>query len=170
MWLDRTFPRLAILWLALWSGRHLAAQERSTAVELRSEERELIAVVERFLTVCGTNDLDSLEVMAAPYASVGYASLHDTTWSTGTLPWKEFIAGLRAKTDPVHYTEPVQKYTIHITEGKMAFVLADATYSPNGKAARHNIDYFTLIKLDGQWEFLSISYVGLPLPGKAAGK
>jgi ketosteroid isomerase-like protein len=44
----------------------------------------------------------------------------------------------------------------------MAFVRADALILANGKARSRNIDYFTLVKLDGRWKFLSASYVATP--------
>jgi hypothetical protein len=164
MWLDRSLYRLILLSLTFCSVVRLTAQDQGSTAIRSSEELEIIAVVERFLTACGTNDFDALEAMAVPAASAGYASQRDSSWSTSTLSWKEFVDDLRATTDPVQYTEPVQEYTIHISAGRMAFVMADATYSKEGKPLRNNIDFFTLIKIDGQWQFLCLAYVGLPLP------
>ncbi len=39
-------------------------------------------------------------------------------------------------------------------------------YYVDDEAKRHNIDYFTLIKIDGQWKYLNLSYVGTPVDSK----
>jgi len=45
----------------------------------------------------------------------------------------------------------------------MAFVRADATVIRDGQARSRNIDYFTLVREDGAWKFLSASYVAKPI-------
>jgi hypothetical protein len=45
----------------------------------------------------------------------------------------------------------------------MAFVRADATLIREGRARSRNIDYFTLVREDGVWKFLSASYVAKPI-------
>jgi hypothetical protein len=42
-------------------------------------------------------------------------------------------------------------------------LLASSKLSRLEKAERHNIDYFTLIKTDGVWMFLTLAYVGTPV-------
>jgi predicted ester cyclase len=62
------------------------------------------------------------------------------------------------------YFEPVNEYTIHINDGHLAFVRADATLYTFGELKSRNIDYFTLMKEDGIWKFLSLSYLPTPIP------
>jgi len=45
----------------------------------------------------------------------------------------------------------------------MAFVRADATLIRDGQARSHNIDYFTLVREDSAWKFLSASCVAKPI-------
>ena len=54
-------------------------------------------------------------------------------------------------------------WTIHIDGGHFGFVRADAILFVGEEAKRHNIDYFTLIKTDSEWKFLSLSYIGTPV-------
>jgi hypothetical protein len=61
------------------------------------------------------------------------------------------------------FTEPVSNYTIHISEGQLAFVKADAILYREGKAQSHNMDYFTLLKENGTWKFLSAAYTAKPI-------
>jgi hypothetical protein len=74
----------------------------------------------------------------------------------------DFIAEARSEADPILYTEPVDHWTVHVDGGQLAFVRADAVLHIDDRPERHNIDYFTLIKQDGAWKFLTVSYVGRP--------
>ena len=128
-----------------------------------SAEQAVTTAVERFLAVVGNNDLDSLPEMFAANANISVASLSDGEWRTSTLTFAEFLADLRAETNPTLYTEPVTDFTVYVDGGHLAFVRADATLVVDGEARRHNIDYFTLIKLNGTWRFVNASYVGTPI-------
>ncbi len=128
-----------------------------------SDERAVRTAVEAFLTSVGSNDIEAVEEMVVPGASVGWASLSDGTWTTSTMSAEEWLASLRASVDPTVYTEPVMDWTIHIDGGHLGFVRADAVLFVGDEATRHNIDYFTLIKIDGDWRFLSLAYVGTPI-------
>ena len=132
-----------------------------------AEEQELIGVVERFLEVAGKRDHDAMQAMLAPAAIVGRANLSDGKWTGSALSLEQYFSDTRnSPTVLAPYTETVQDYTIHVQDGQLAFVKADATFLPEGKPARNNIDFFTLIRLGGEWKFLSIAWVGKPLPGK----
>ena len=61
------------------------------------------------------------------------------------------------------FREPVAEFTVHIENGQMAFVRADATYIVGDQVFSHNIDYFTLVRDGDVWKFLSASYVAQPV-------
>jgi len=84
-------------------------------------------------------------------------------WNTYDITLKEFIAMLKSRTNPTKYTEPVSKFIVHISEGKLAFVKANATLIFEGKAQRRNFDYFTLIKENNEWKIINGSYVSIPI-------
>lgn len=42
-------------------------------------------------------------------------------------------------------------------------IRADATIIRDGQARSRNVDYFTLVREDGVWKFLSASYVAEPV-------
>lgn len=130
------------------------------------EEQAVRTAVEAFLMAVGSYELDAVEEMVDPNANVGWASLTDGTWATSTMSAEEWLASVRATVDPTVYTEPVTDWTIHIDGGRLGFVRADAVLFVGDEAKRHNIDYFTLIKVDGEWKFLSLSYVGTPVDPK----
>ena len=127
-----------------------------------SDKEAIKSLVEQLIAAAGTYDFDSLETMVAANASIGWASLRDGEWVTSTMAIHDWIAESRSEVNPTLYTEPVNDWTVLIDGGHLAFVRADAVLSVGGRAERHNIDYFTLIKEEGGWKFLTISYVGRP--------
>jgi hypothetical protein len=62
------------------------------------------------------------------------------------------------------YFEPVKEYTIHVSDGHLAFVKADAVLYAFGVPLLHNIDYFTLIKEKEVWKFINISFTSTRIP------
>lgn len=127
-----------------------------------ADEQVIRSQVERLIAAAGTNDLDAFERMLAPNANIGWASLRDGEWTTATMTAADWIAEARAEADPILYTEPVHDWIVHVDCGHLAFVRADAVLHIDGRPERHNIDYFTLVKQDGAWRFLTVSYVGRP--------
>jgi hypothetical protein len=128
-----------------------------------SDEQAVKAAVEQFLEAAGSHDLDAVEEMVVSNANVGWASLLDGKWTTSTMSIEEWITQARAELNPTVYTEPVMDWTVHVDGSHLAFVRADANLFVGEKAERHNIDYFTLIKTNGVWKFLTLSYVGTPV-------
>jgi len=127
------------------------------------DERAVTQLVERFLRAAGQYDLDSLPLFFAPNANVGSASLRDGEWVVSTLTFDEWQTSLLTRVDPRPYTEPVSEFTVHVDNGQLAFVRADATLMQDGEAQSHNIDYFTLIRHDGAWKILNGSYTSVPI-------
>jgi len=119
--------------------------------------------VERFLTAAGNYDVDSMPEMFSDKANIGGASFRNGQWNTITMTFVDFLELLKSESNPTKYTEPVSKFTIHIDEGMLAFVKADAILIKNGKPPRNNFDYFTLIKENGNWKILNGSYVSVPI-------
>jgi hypothetical protein len=127
-----------------------------------SDEQTVRLLVEQLVTAAGTYDFDTFGAMMAAHANVGWASFRDGAWTTTTMTAEDFIAEARSEVDPILSTEPVDDWTVHVDGGHLAFVRADAVLHIDGRPERHNIDYFTLIKQDGVWKFLTVSYVGRP--------
>lgn len=127
-----------------------------------SDEQTVRLLVEQLITAAGTHDFDTFEAMMAAHANIGWASFRDGAWTTSTMTAEDWIAEARSEVDPILYTEPVDDWTVHVDAGHLAFVRADAVLRIDGRRERHNIDYFTLIKQDGVWKFLTVSYVGRP--------
>jgi ketosteroid isomerase-like protein len=129
-----------------------------------SHEAAVKAVVERFLTAVGRQDLDALPAMFAPGASIARAALRQGRWVTTSQSFEAWLADRRAAPRGAPYQEPVNEFTVHIADGQLAFVRADAYLIREGQRRSHNIDYFTLIRDDeGNWKFVNGSYTTKPV-------
>ena len=119
----------------------------------------------RFLDAVGRRDLDAMPAMFAPGASIASAALRDGRWITRSQSFDTWLAALRAAPLSAPYEEPVSEFMVHVEEGQLAFVRADALLVRNGQPRSRNIDYFTLIRdADGQWKFVNGSYTSKPVP------
>ncbi len=76
----------------------------------------------------------------------------------------ENILSHKKKRERKPFYEPVNEYKILINKGQIAFVWADATLKKYGVPHTKNIDNFTLIKEDGEWKFINISFTNTRLP------
>lgn len=130
--------------------------------QFTKQQLEVKSVVDKFLFAAGNYDLSGMDSLFAENANIGGASLRDGIWVTYSVTFAEFKEMLRSEKDPMKYTEPVSDYTIHISEDRLAFVKADAQVLRKGLPPRTNYDYFTLMKIDGQWKILNGSYVSKP--------
>ena len=119
--------------------------------------------VEQFLTTLGDGDLDAIPAMFVSNANIGATSWRDGKWVTSTSTFEEWFIELKAETSWTRFREPVAEFTVHIENGQMAFVRADATFIVDDQVVSHNIDYFTLVREAGAWKFLSASYVAQPV-------
>lgn len=126
-------------------------------------EAEVKAVVEAFLDAAGRYDVDVLQAMFAPDASIASAALREGRWVTSSQSADAWLAAIRAGPARQPYQEPVSEFMVHIDDGQLAFVRADAHLIRDGQVRSHNIDYFTLIRdSDGNWKFVNGSYTTKP--------
>lgn len=141
----------------------LASAQHTNTLNIESEKAAVKDLVEQFLTAVGNYDLEVIPGMFSDKANIAGASLRDGKWSTYTITIQEFMERLKSRENPTKYTEPVSNFTIHMEMGMLAFVRADAIFTINGEPRNNNLDYFTLIKEDGNWKILNGSYVSVRL-------
>jgi len=127
------------------------------------DEQVVKDVVDQFLITLGNGDLDALPAMFVSNANIGSASLREGKWVASTKTFEEWLGELKAETTWTRFREPVTEFTVHIEDGQMAFVRADAQLIIEDQVVSHNIDYFTLVRDGGAWKFLSASYVARPV-------
>ncbi len=154
--------KLLILLFAGASSLSVTAQQQNS-MNYEADKAAVIVVVKRFLTAAGDYDIESMPAMFTDNANIGGASLRNGKWSTYTVTLEGFLERLRSERDPKKYTEPVSEFTVHMAEGMLAFVMADALIIRNGHTQAKNFDYFTLIKQNGDWRILNGSYVSIPV-------
>ncbi len=141
----------------------LTSAQQTETTDLESDKIAVKTLVERFLTAAGNYDVDAMPEMFCEKANIGGAVLGNGEWNTFTMSIGEFLERLKSRSNPTKYTEPVSKFTIHMENGMLAFVKADAIVKVNGTPKTNNFDYFILIKEDGNWKILNGSYVSIPI-------
>jgi len=164
------FILLGLIQSSVMYGQDVKQTELKEKVESKNEdkvwtadENDIITTVESFLSVAGNYDLNAMRDMIVEKAIVGIVRLKDGERITTNMTIEEYFEGVNnRKIRP--YFEPVSEYIIHIDDGHLAFIRADATLYVYGMPQSHNIDYFTLIKENGVWKFLSLSYSATPIP------
>jgi len=130
---------------------------------MESEKAAVTGLIERFLVHIGNYELDSLPGLFSENANIGGSSLRNGQGTSYTMTFTQFLERLRSDPNPSKYQEPVQKFTVHMDGGMLAFVKADAMLIKDGIPRSNNYDYFTLLKENGRWKILNGSYVSIPI-------
>lgn len=140
-----------------------ATATSAAAQEWTQDQADVKAMVEKLLIVAGNYDLDALDSMVSDKANLGIAVVRDRVWKNSVSTIGEYFERVK-QSELQPYFEPVNEYKILINQGQIAFVWADATLCSYGVPRTNNIDNFTLIKKDGVWEFLNLSFTNTRLP------
>ena len=132
---------------------------------LNPEEQELIALVEKLLFAVGNSDFQTLDSIISDKANLGSAIVRDGVSKNSVITIGEYFETQKIRDgERKPFYEPVNEYKILINKGQIAFVWADATLHSYGVPRTNNIDNFTLIKEDGEWKFINISFTNTRLP------
>jgi hypothetical protein len=130
-----------------------------------AEEQELIALVEKLLFAVGNSDFQTLESIVSEKANLASAIIRDGVSKNSVIAIGEYFETQKNRDgERKPFYEPVNEYKILINKGQIAFVWADATLHSYGVPRTNNIDNFTLIKEDGEWKFINVSFTNTPLP------
>ena len=135
-------------------------QEEKT---LNPEEQELKAIVEKLLFAVGNSDFQTLDSVVSDKANLASAIIRDGVSKNSVITIGEYFESQKQRERKPFY-EPVNEYKILINKGQIAFVWADAILHSFGVPRTNNIDNFTLIKEDGEWKFINISFTNTRLP------
>lgn len=130
-----------------------------------AEEQELIVLVEKLLFAVGNSDFQTLDSIISDKANLGSAIVRDGVSKNSVITISEYFETQKNRDqERKPFYEPVNEYKILINKGQIAFVWADAILHSYGVPRTNNIDNFTLIKEDGEWKFINISFTNTPLP------
>lgn len=126
------------------------------------DETAVKDVIERFLTELGNANLEAVAPLFVPKASIAYAQLRDGHWTAASTSFEEWHASLQAGAAGPKFREPVDRWSVQIEDGQLAFVRAETHIEREGRSTSHNIDCFILLKLDGVWKIAHGSYTSKP--------
>ena len=111
----------------------------------------------------GNSDFQGLDSIISDKANLASAIIRDGASKNSVITIGEYFESQKNRERKPFY-EPVYEYKILINKGQIAFVWADAILHSYGVPRTNNIDNFTLIKEDGKWQFINISFTNTPLP------
>jgi ketosteroid isomerase-like protein len=124
------------------------------------------AAVEHFLDVLGKRELDKLPALMAPKATMAVLRQREGQWTTTIQTFDEWLAALRAQTASQPFREPLSNVSVHVEDGRLAFLRADFTVVIGGEVRAHGIDYFTLVRDGEACKILNGSYTNHAGPPK----
>jgi hypothetical protein len=131
--------------------------------KMKEDEPAVKEVIEQFLKAAGNYDVAALRPLFLPNANIGGHRFKNGQWIPFSITAEVWLESLSKNVNPRLYTEPVSNYTIHISEGRLAFVKADAVLHRDGVPTAHNMDFFVLMKENNVWKILSGSYTSVPV-------
>ena len=150
---------VALLSLALGLAASVASAAES------SDEQAVKAAVVGFLSALGGGDYEAVPAMFAANATISHPQQVDGRSTMINKTFEAWFAPRLAAKTRNRFREPVNHFDVHVDLG-LAFVRADADFFVGDQLKSNNLDYFTLIKVDGAWKFVNASFVSKPIPGK----
>lgn len=128
-----------------------------------STEKELTDAVERFLFAAGNYDTLKMREFFLPYANIGAKRIVEEKWSGESMSFEGYLEKIEGRT-LIPYYEPVHRYTTHVSEDQLAFVMAEAKLHRFGIPRSNNTDFFTLMRTSDAWKIINVSYTSSRLP------
>jgi len=117
------------------------------------------------LFAVGNSDFQTLDSIISDKANLGSAIVRDGVSKNSVITIGEYFEIQKNRDrERKPFYEPVKEYKILINKGQIAFVWADARLHKYGVPRTNNIDNFTLMKEDGEWKFINISFTNTALP------
>ena len=124
---------------------------------LNPDEEIIKAIVNTLLFNAGNYNIKALDSMVSDKAMLGISRLKDGTWSNSEIAINDFFESVKnGERSP--YCEIPNNYDILITEGQVALARADCILYRWGIPLTREVNHFTLIKEDGKWKILNISW------------
>jgi len=124
---------------------------------LNPDEENIKAIVNTLLFNAGNYNVKALDSMVSDKAMLGISRLKDGTWSNSEIAINDFFESVK-KRERSPYCEIPNNYDILITEGQVAIARADCILYRWGIPQTKEVNHFTLIKENGKWKILNISW------------
>lgn len=124
---------------------------------LNPDEENIKTIVNKLLFNAGNYNIKALRSMVSDKAMLGISRLKDGTWSNSEIAINDFFESVK-KSEPSPYSEIPNNYDILITEGQVALARANCILYRWGIPQTNEVNHFTLIKENGNWKILNISW------------
>ena len=124
-----------------------------------SEAKEAVRqATDEMLFLVGNYNHNALAEVSLPYTNIGMAG------SGKSMTLQQYFDLVNENKNPIPYYEPAHRYTIEISEDRLAFVRAECYLYRLGVRRSFEDDFFIFIKNDNLWKLLSASYTARRLP------
>ncbi len=144
----------------------VAAEAAVDGAELKwaKETEEVKKASQELLFHVGNHNHQAMVAMSLPDANVGIASLSDGKPKGTSMTLQGYFDLVNDRSTQVPYYEPPHKYSIEISEGRLAFVRAECYLYRFGVKQTFEDDFFTFAKTGEDWQLLSASFTVNRLP------
>lgn len=135
-------------------------------VELQwaKETEEVKKAAQELLFHVGNHNHQAMAAMSLPDANVGIASVSDGKPKGTSMTLQGYFDLVNDRSTQIPYYEPPHKYSIEISEGRLAFVRAECYLYQFGVKQTFEDDFFTFAKTGQDWQLLSASFTVNKLP------
>ena len=130
---------------------------------LNPDEEKIKATINELLFAAGNYNIVVLDSMISDKAMLGISRLENGTWSNSEIGITDFFESVEKKARSP-YCEIPTDYEILITEGQLAIARADCILYRWGIPQTREVNHFTLVKENGKWKILNISWTQEELP------
>ncbi|MGB5318590.1 nuclear transport factor 2 family protein [Eudoraea sp.] len=121
------------------------------------DEGKIKTTINELLFAAGNYNIEALDSMMSDKAMLGISRLKEGAWSNSEIVINDFFESVK-KREHSPYSEIPNNYDILITEGQVALARADCILYRWGIPQTREVNHFTLIKENGKWKILNISW------------
>lgn len=146
--------------LLLASATAKAAQIPAEADPER--EREVLETVEHVLELLGGLRFYALPRYFTEDANIVTARKTKSLFVNRVVSARAWIENLMRGPAPQPFEEVLSNVEIAIESGELALVRADFEIVREGRVESSGVDFFTLLRHDGEWKISSIAYTSIP--------
>jgi hypothetical protein len=136
-------------------SENVSSETKETAQH--PDEIKIKKTIKQLLFAAGNYNVVALDSMMSDKAMLGISSLKDGTWSNSEIAINDFFGSIKNQERNPYCEVPIN-YDIIITAGQIAIARAVCILYRWGIPQTREVNHFTLIKDNGDWKILNISW------------
>jgi imidazolonepropionase-like amidohydrolase len=129
----------------------------------RTDEKDVVDTVERFLLHLGDHQFDAVANDLTPKGFIAITRQRDGQWTNSYQTTEDWLAALKRNPNPTTFREPISNVTVTIDSRQLAFVRADFQVVRDGQTLSKGVDEFTLVREPAGWKIAVVAYTSIPV-------